>query len=93
MSKAQPSSLRVSAYKIDGYLYKTYPNLKVATNEFKISKAAIYKVLDRSDRICKNLIWIRVKGKKIPNKISKFSHTILRSRKTVYKWNKDGVFK
>tara|TARA_Y100000816_G_scaffold291582_1_gene283371 strand:+ start:1205 stop:2620 length:1416 start_codon:yes stop_codon:yes gene_type:complete len=90
MSKAQPKSLFVAAYKVNGKLYKTYNNLKLAADEFKISKSAIHKVLNRSDRICKNLIWRVSKNKNIPKKIEKFKHIPIRSRKIVYKWSKTG---
>ena len=90
MSKAQGTSLKVAAYNINGRLFKTYLNLKAAIDEFKISKSAIHKVLNRNDRLCMNLMWRIIKGKKIPKRISKFNHTLFRKRKMIFKWNKQG---
>ena len=91
-SKSQPSLIKIAAYKKNGDLFRKFNSLKEASTFFNCTSAAIHKSLNRQDRLCQNFMWRTSKSDKFHKKINKFTHTILRKRKEVYQWSKEGEF-
>ena len=92
VSKSQPSRLNIAAYTKDGILYKKFTSLKEASTFFNCSSSSILNSLDRQDRLSKNFMWRTYDVSKFNKKITKFTHKILRKRKEVYQWNREGKF-
>ena len=91
-SKSQPSLIKIAAYKKNGDLFRKFNSLKEASTFFNCTSTAIHKSLNRQDRLCQNFMWRTSKSDKFHKKINKFTHTILRKRKEVYQWSREGEF-
>ena len=81
---------KIFSYDLNGKFIKEYRNILIAANENNRSKAAISRVINKSNRSAANKQW-RTFNKDVPlKKINKFKKKSSTNSISIYQWSKTG---